>query len=70
MIEIVVKNKLDKTTLESLLAALKKLKIDAELRFLPEKRTVSKDFTLAAGIWKDADISATDLRQKAWGLRK
>jgi hypothetical protein len=57
--------------MDALLNFLKQWDIDAELKTTatpaPKKETA---FTLAAGIWKDYDLNATELRKQAWGRNK
>ncbi|HXS57374.1 MAG TPA: hypothetical protein VN726_14685 [Hanamia sp.] len=71
MIEIILKNNVDKSKMDALILFLKALNIDAELKKIPKAVTKSKpSFTLSAGIWKDYSIDANKLRQQAWNRNK
>lgn len=70
MIHIVLKNNLEKSKIDALLQFLKSWNIDAEvLPFLPTDKKKVK-FSLSAGIWKDYDINADELRKQSWNRNK
>jgi hypothetical protein len=67
MTEIILKNNIDKNKIDALLSFLKSWGLDAEIRtsnVTANKK--SKKFTLSAGIWKDYNVSADNLRKQAW----
>ncbi len=71
MLQLVLKNKIENSKLEALMAFLKLWDIDAEIK--EAKQPVSKrkqEFTLATGIWKDNEISVSSLRKQAWSRNK
>jgi hypothetical protein len=67
MTEIVLKNNIDKSKMDALLSFLKTWGLEAELRTINEHANKkSAKFTLTAGLWKDYNISADNLRKQAW----
>ncbi len=66
MVQLILKNKIEKSKLDALLYFLKSWDIDAELVAPVISGKKHKEFTLAAGIWKDYDINAAALRKQAW----
>jgi hypothetical protein len=71
MIEIILKNNLEKNKIEALLHFLKSWNIDAEVKKVSEPVVNEKsEFSLSAGIWKDYTIDADKLRQQAWDRNK
>ena len=71
MTEIILKKEIDKTKMKALLAFLKSLGIEVELRNSISK-TVKKnnEFSLAAGLWEDYEINSSELRNNAWQRNK
>jgi len=70
MVELILKNEIKKEKMDALLHFLKVWDIDIEIKNTPKARNDNKDFSLSAGIWKDYDIDATELRKRAWKLSK
>jgi hypothetical protein len=70
MVELVLKNEIKKEKMDALLHFLKVWDIDLEIKSVPKARKENKDFSLAAGIWKDYDIDAAELRKQAWKISK
>ena len=71
MVEIILKDNIEKSKIDALLQFLKSWNIDAELK----KNTTTSirekvDFSLSAGIWKDYTIDANELRNQAWKRNK
>jgi hypothetical protein len=69
MVEIMLKNKITKHRMETLTKLLKSWNIEAEMKETKViKRTSETNFSLSKGIWKDFNIDANQLRNKAWKL--
>jgi hypothetical protein len=67
MIQLIFKNDLEQSKLDALLQFLKTWNIEAEIKTsTPKKGNKQHHFSMAAGIWKDYDIDANELRNKAW----
>lgn len=67
MIEIILKSKINKHKIETLIQLLKSWNVEAEMKETKiEKKTKETKFSLAKGIWKDSDIDANQLRKQAW----
>jgi hypothetical protein len=67
MTEIVLKNNIEKSKMDALLSFLKTWGLEAELRTINEQSNKkSAKFTLTAGLWKDYNVSADNLRKQAW----
>jgi len=67
MTEIILKDNVEQSKIDALLAFLKSSDIDVELRTVsPKISTKTKKFSLSKGIWSDYNISSTELRDKAW----
>lgn len=67
MTQLIFKDDLEKNKLEALLDFLKTWDIDAELKInTPKIRRKENEFSLSTGIWKDYNVDAKDLREKAW----
>ena len=67
MVEIILKNNINKSKIKALLEFLKLMNIDAELK--GNARPIKKKknaFSLSVGIWNDYKISAIELRTQAW----
>ena len=67
MTEIILKDDVEQSKIDALLSFLKLTNIDAEVKItnLNQVRH-SSVFSLSSGIWKDYDIKAEELRNKAW----
>ncbi len=71
MVEIILKNNVEKNKIDALLQFLKLWKIDAEIKKVSEPADKEKTpFSLSAGIWKDYKIDAAKLRKQAWKRNK
>ncbi len=69
MIEIILKNKINKHKINTLIQLLKSWNVEAELKETKEiKRTTETKFSLTSGLWKDFEIDANQLRKQAWKL--
>ena len=71
MVEIILKNNVEKNKIDALLQFLKSWNIDAEIKKTTKPGTKKKtEFSLSAGIWKDYTIDAGELRKQAWNRSK
>lgn len=71
MVEIILKNNIDKDKIEALLQFLKSLNIEATLKkdtFFEKRKKV--EFTLSEGLWEDYPIDGKELREKSWERNK
>ena len=68
MVELVLKNSIKKEKMDALLHFLKVWDMDIEIKRVSKSRKINNDFSLSAGIWKDYDIDATELRKQAWKI--
>lgn len=68
MILLKLKGKVSDSRLQKVLDFLKSMKIDVEVadETIEDPEHRSKKLTLRAGLWKDHDIDATELRKNAW----
>jgi hypothetical protein len=67
MTQLIFKKDLEKNKLAALLHFLKTWNIDAELKIsTPKVKKMQIEFSLSSGIWKDYDMDAKELGQKAW----
>lgn len=71
MVEIILKDDLEKGKIQALIRFLKSMNIDAELKEVKKKVVGKKgEFSLSAGIWKNYEINAANLRKQAWKRNK
>ena len=71
MTELVLKKRVSKRKLDSIVYFLRILKIDFEIRNPVYKKNVKKDpFEEVFGMWADRDIDAIKLRKQAWGIEE
>ena len=74
MVELVLKNEIKKEKMDALLHFLKVWDINIEVKNVSFANKVAnknnEDFSLSAGIWKDYDIDATELRKRAWKIQE
>ena len=71
MVEIILKTDVEKNKIDALLQFLKSWNIDAEVRMNTRDTTKKKTgFSLSAGIWKDYNIDAAELRKQAWNRNR
>ena len=69
MTELVLKNRISKQKLGSIVYFLKMLNVDAEIKRVARNKVVEKDpHAKVWGIWADRDIDAQTLRKQAWGI--
>ena len=69
MTELVLKNRVSKQKLDSVVYFLRMMNIEVEIKNSTQKKVVQKDpFAEVRGIWADRDIDATTLRKQAWGI--
>lgn len=67
MTEIILKDNIEQSKIDALLAFLKSSDIDVELRTISSKKsTKTNKFSLSKGIWSDYSINSVELRDKAW----
>lgn len=68
MILLKLKGKVSASHLQSVIDFLKSMNIDVEVTDSNAADPVnrSKNLSLHAGLWKDRDVDASDLRRKAW----
>ena len=70
MTELVLKSRVSKQKLDSIVFFLKMLNIDAEVKNLARNRAAKKDpHAEVWGIWSDRDVDANTLRKQAWGIK-
>jgi hypothetical protein len=73
MTQIILKNEINQSKLDILLAFLNSCGFDAEINAATtEKEEVKKEtsLTLSVGLWEGRDINDKQLREKAWGTNK
>ena len=69
MTELILKNRISKQKLDSIVYFLKMLNIDVEIKNSTHRKVVKKDpFAETFGMWADRDIDAATLRKRAWGI--
>ncbi len=65
--QLILKNNIERSKLLALINFLKSMNFDFEMRSNKiEPQAANNKFNLAAGLWGDADITAENLRTKAW----
>jgi len=71
MQQLILKNDVSPGKMDALLQFLNSWGIEAELQTteLPAGKK-KNEFTLSAGIWKDYNIDAGELRKQAWNRNK
>lgn len=71
MVEIILKNNIEKSKIDTLLQLFKSWNIDAEVKKNEEPVIRKKaKFSLSAGIWKNYSIDTGELRKQAWNRNK
>ena len=69
MTELILKSRVSRQKLDSIVYFLKMLNVDAEVKNSMHKKEIKKDpFAEVRGIWADRDIDAKTLRKQAWGI--
>lgn len=70
MVEIILKEPIERQKIEALVKFLKSMNIAAEVKEGRKKEVKKKvPFSLHAGIWENHDIDADTLRKNAWKIR-
>ena len=68
MQQLIIKKDISKSRMEALIYFLKSWDIETEVKTNIEVSTQKEcEFSLSAGLWKDNNIDANELRKKAWG---
>jgi hypothetical protein len=67
---LILKEDLEQSKIDALLYFLKSWDIEAEIKTTSKTTNSKKEFSLAAGIWKDYKLNATELRAQAWDRNK
>ncbi|MDR0864648.1 MAG: hypothetical protein LBO74_06915 [Candidatus Symbiothrix sp.] len=70
MTQIILKNQINQSMMDTLLLLFKTWNIEAEINAtIATKKKVKKDtsLTLSVGLWEGRDINDKQLRDKAWG---
>ncbi|HET7119544.1 MAG TPA: hypothetical protein VFI29_23810 [Hanamia sp.] len=71
MVEIILKDNIEKNKIDALLHFLKALNINAELKRNVQPINKKKaEFSLSAGIWENYKVDAGELRKQAWKRKK
>ena len=71
MTELVLKNRVSRQKLDSIVYFLKMLNVDAEVKNAARSKVVKKDpHAEVWGIWADRDIDANTLRKQAWRIKE
>ena len=71
MIQLILKDDLEKSKIDALLNFLKSWDINVELKVThPKTDRKQADFSLSSGIWKDYQIDSDELRKQAWNIKQ
>lgn len=70
MQQLILKKDIEQTKMDALLYFLKSWNIEAELKTSPIVAKKKSAFSLSAGMWKDYNIDANELRTQAWNRNK
>lgn len=71
MVQIILKDEIDKYKISVLLELLRSWNIKAELKqTFKETNSKKEPFSLAEGIWSDYEIDGHQLRERAWNSNK
>ena len=69
MTELLLKNRVSKQKLDSIVYFLRMLKVDVEIKKSAHQKAAKKArLDEVFGIWADRDIDAKTLRKQAWGI--
>jgi len=69
MTELILKNRISKQKLDSIVYFLNMLNVKVEIKNSASKKNGKKDpFAETFGMWVDRDIDAKTLRKQAWGI--
>ena len=70
MIQLILKDDLEKSKIDSLLNFLKSWDVNVELKVThSETKRKQVRFSLSEGIWKDYQIDSNELRRQAWNIK-
>ena len=71
MTELILKNKIDRKKLNSIILFLKSWGIDAEIKtnITPRQINTEEPFSKSFGMWADRDIDIKKIRQKSFERR-
>ncbi|MDR0795407.1 MAG: hypothetical protein LBE79_05030 [Tannerella sp.] len=71
MTELILKNRIDRKKLNSIVIFLKSWGIDAEIKTISSRKKNNKEdpFSQSFGMWADRDIDIKKIRQKAYERR-
>ncbi|HAK78814.1 hypothetical protein FHS57_005714 [Runella defluvii] len=69
MTQIILKNDIDQNKLSALLHFLKSFDIEVEVKTSKKTSKPSEEFSLTAGLWKDYELDANELRKQAWRIK-
>jgi hypothetical protein len=70
MIQLILKDNLEKSKIDALLNFLKSWNVDVELKVTrSETKRKRVSFSLSEGIWKDYQIDSNELRRQAWNIK-
>jgi len=69
MTELILKNRLSRKKLNSIIFFLRTINVDVEIKKTALKKVIKiNPFADTFGMWEKRDIDATVLRRQAWGL--
>ena len=70
MTELILKKDIDENKMKALLAFMKSLGIEVELKTnISKTGKKNKEFSLAAGLWEDYELNSSELRKQAWQIK-
>lgn len=69
MQQLIIKNDIEQSKIDALLQFLKSWDIDAEFKSSSLAIKKKDNFSLSAGMWKDYDLNASELRNQAWNRK-
>ncbi|MDR6563548.1 MULTISPECIES: hypothetical protein [unclassified Arcicella] len=70
MQQLIFKKDIEQSKMDALLQFLKSWNIEAELKTSTTVAKKKDDFSLSAGMWKDYNVDANELRRQAWDRKK
>lgn len=70
MQQLILCKDIEQAKMDALLNFLKLWDIEAELKSNTITKKNKSDFNLSAGIWKDYEVRANELRTQAWSRNK
>ena len=71
MTELILKNRLDRKQINSIVIFLKSWGIDAEIKTIATQKKTNKEepFSRSFGMWADRDINIKEIRKKVYEQR-